>query len=272
MITSRFERSMNYVILVVFAVFALAPIVTILLTALQPQSSDATGGVLGLYPGNFADAWTEGDFARYMRTSLTVSAVVVSVALLCSILAGYAFGTMQFRSSGPLFYLFLLGLMVPTEAIVVPLFYDLRELGLTNTLWAVALPQIAQSIAFGTYWMRAYFRTSPPSLIEAATLDGAKPWRVLWSILVPIGRPAVVTLTVLTFMWTWNEFLIPLVMSPNGAFRTAPLALALFKGQHVQATALLAAAAVLVALPVVILYLLLQRHFIRGMLEGAVRE
>ena len=179
---------------------------------------------------------------------------------------------MTFRGSQVLFYLFLLGLMVPAEAVVVPLFYDMRTVGLTNTLWAVALPQVAQTIAFGTYWMRAYFRTAPPSLIEAATLDGASRWRVLWSILVPVGRPAVTTMGVLTFMWTWNEFLIPLVMSPNATYRTAPLALAIFQGQHVQATSLLAAAAILVALPVVIVYLILQRHFVRGMLEGSLRE
>ena len=174
--------------------------------------------------------------------------------------------------AGLWFSVFLFGLMIPAEAIVVPLFFDLRELGLTDTLWAVALPQIAQSIAFGTYWMRAYFRAAPPSLIEAATLDGASTRQTLWRVLVPVGRPAIVTLVLLTFMWTWNEFLIPLVMSPSGTYRTAPLALALFKGQHVQATSLLAAAAVLVALPVVVLYLFLQRHFIRGMIEGAVRE
>lgn len=120
--------------------------------------------------------------------------------------------------------------------------------------------------------MRTYFRGVNPSMIEAARMDGASPRRILWSILVPMGRPAVTTMMVLVFMWTWNEFLIPLVMSPTGEFRTAPLGLALFQGQYTQGTALLAAGAVLVALPVVVLYFILQRHFIQGMLEGAVRE
>lgn len=266
MIVSRAERAANYVVLALFAAFAIAPIGIALATALAPSTTSPGGLEV------FRQAWTEGEFSRYMLTSATVAVVVVVVAVLASLLAGYAFGTMAVRGSGWLFPLFLLGLMVPTEAIVVPLFYDLRALGLTNTLWAVALPQIAQSIAFGTYWMRAYFRSAPRPVMEAARLDGAGSWRTLWSILVPIGRPAVVTLVLLVFMWTWNEFLIPLVMSPNGTFRTAPLALALFKGQHVQATGLLAAAAVLVALPVVVVYLFLQRHFIRGMVEGAVRE
>lgn len=257
---------MNYAVLLVFAAFALAPIVVVLTTALAP-STTSPGGLT-----TFVEAWTQGRFGHYLSVSALVAVVVVATATLCSILAGYALGTMAFRGSGVIFSLFLLGLMIPTEAIVVPLFFDLRTLHLTNTLWAVALPQIAQSIAFGAYWMRTYFRAAPRALIEAATLDGASPRRVLWSVLVPIGRPAVTTLVLLVFMWTWNEFLIPLVMSPNGSFRTAPLALAMFKGQHVQATGLLAAGAVLVALPVVIVYLFLQRHFIRGMIEGAVRE
>ncbi|HLR58530.1 MAG TPA: carbohydrate ABC transporter permease [Beutenbergiaceae bacterium] len=266
MIVSRSERAMNYALLIAFAAFALAPILVILWTALAPTAS--SGGGLGV----FAEAWSEANFAVYMRTSLLVAIVVVSTAAISSIMAGFALGSMAFRGAGLWFSVFLFGLMIPAEAIVVPLFFDLRELGLTDTLWAVALPQIAQSIAFGTYWMRAYFRAAPPSLIEAATLDGASTRQTLWRVLVPVGRPAIVTLVLLTFMWTWNEFLIPLVMSPSGTYRTAPLALALFKGQHVQATSLLAAAAVLVALPVVVLYLFLQRHFIRGMIEGAVRE
>ena len=272
MITSRAERSANYAILVAFAVFALWPIVSILVTALGPESASVAREGRGLHWENFVAAWVQGGFGRYMATSVVVSLLVVSVALVCSIMAGYALGTMRFRGQTVLFYVFLLGIMVPTEAIIVPLYFDLRTIGLTNTVWGVALPQIAQSIAFGTYWMRAYFRGSNASIMEAARLDGAGTHRILWQILVPIGRPAITTQVLLTFMWTWNEFLIPLVMSPAGQVRTAPLGLAIFQGQYVQGTTLLAAAAVLVALPVVVVYLFLQRHFIRGMIEGAVRE
>ena len=187
-------------------------------------------------------------------------------------MAGYAFCAFTFAGSQVLIYVFLLGIMVPAEAIVVPLFFDLRYLGLTDTIWAIALPQVAQSIAFGTFWMRAFFRGANRSLIEAARLDGAGHHRVLWQVLVPVARPAMTTMVLLMFMWTWNEFLIPLVMSPTGQLRTAPLGLALFQGQYTQGTTLLAAGAILVALPVVVLYLFLQRHFISGMLAGAVRE
>ncbi|WP_427891468.1 carbohydrate ABC transporter permease [Kribbella sp. GL6] len=264
---SRAEKTANYVVLLAFAAFALGPILTVLRSALGPADSGGSSGF-----GNFAEAWKIGHFGTYLRMSVGVSVTVVLISVLLSILAGFAFGTMRFRGSGLLFYLFLLGIMMPSEAIVVPLYFDLRTLGLTDTFWAVALPQIAQSVAFGTFWMRTYFRAAGRELVEAGRLDGASTRRILWQILVPLARPAIVTMTVLVFMWTWNEFLIPLVMVTDENLRTAPLGLAFFQGQYSQGFTLLAAGAVIVATPVVILYLFLQRHFIAGMLDGAVRE
>ncbi|MCT1557579.1 carbohydrate ABC transporter permease [Helcobacillus massiliensis] len=275
---SKAEVTLNYVILTVFAVIALTPILTVLATVFQHRTGGgsaskgaADGGVLATGAGNLAEAWSSGGFGRYLLTSLLVAVVVLGVSLVLSIMTGYAFGTMRFRGSTALFYLFLLGLMIPAEAIVIPLFFDLRTLGLTDTLLAVAGPQIAQSVAFGTFWMRAQFRAMPPELIDAAAVDGATSWRTLTGVLVPASKQGIATLSVLVFMWTWNEFLIPLVMSPTGAFRTAPLALSIFKGQYTAETQLLAAAAVIIALPVVIVFIILQRYFIKGMLEGGVK-
>jgi raffinose/stachyose/melibiose transport system permease protein len=266
--TSTAEVGMNYVILIGFAIVSLWPIATILVQSLGPASADAGGG---WHPENFVEAWGQGQFSTYMLNSVLVSVTVVAISVVVSVLAGYAFGTMTFPGSSALFYLFLFGIMVPTEAIVVPLFFDLRQLHLVNTLVAVAGPQVAQSIAFGTYWMRTSFRASDRAITDAAIVDGAAPRQVLWLVQAPIARPAILTLVVLVFMWTWNEFLIPLVMSPTGTLRTAPLGLAFFQGQHVTNYALLGAAAVTVAAPVVLLYLFAQRYFIAGMTEGAVR-
>ncbi|MGW4471373.1 carbohydrate ABC transporter permease [Nonomuraea sp. NPDC004354] len=273
---SRGERLANYVILLAFAAFALGPVVTILSAALGPDDAAGADGqrfsVAGLHVGNFAAAWEVGRFGTYLATSLAVSSFVVVVSVVLSIMSGYAFGTMRFRGRSVLFYLFLLGIMMPSEAIAVPLYFDLRALGLTDTFWSVALPQVALSVAFGTFWMRAYFRTGSRAIVEAARIDGASVWRILWQVLVPPARPAIVTLTVLVFMWTWNEFLIPLIMVTSESLRTAPLGLALFQGQYTSGFTLLAAGSVIVATPVVIFYLFLQRHFIRGLLQGAVRE
>jgi raffinose/stachyose/melibiose transport system permease protein len=265
---SRLEVSANYLILAVFALIVLGPLGLILSLALGPQSASAAREGRVIHWENFADAWEIGRFGQYMLTSVTVAVVVVVASVSVSILAGYALGTMRFRGATFFFYLFLVGIMVPTEAFIVPLYFDLRMLGVTNTIWGVALPQIAMSIAFGTYWMRTYFRSASRSMMEAARLDGAGSMRILWQVLVPNARPAITTLVLLVFMWTWNEFLIPLVMSPSGSVRTAPLGLAFFQGQYTQGTALLAAGAVMVALPVVVLYIFLQRHFLKGMLEG----
>jgi raffinose/stachyose/melibiose transport system permease protein len=270
-VISRSERSLNYLILSLFALFALYPLLSILTGALAPAGTSPGFLPTEVTFDNFAEAWELGRFGQYLRTSAVVSGSVVVLATLMSIMAGYAFGTMRFRGSGVLFYLLLLGIMVPTEALVVPLFFDLRELGLTNTYWALILPQTAQSVAFGTFWMRAYFMTSSRALVEAARVDGAGHWRTLWSVLLPVGRPAMVTMIVLIFMWTWNEFLIPLVMVTDENLRTAPLGLAFFQGQYTADIRLLAAGAAIVAVPVVIVYLFLQRHFIRGMLEGSTR-
>lgn len=264
---SRAETTLNYVILLAFAAFALIPVLTILATSVSAPLGESGG----LHLENFARAWTVGGFGRTLGNSLVVAAIVVSLATTLAILAGYAFGTMRFRGSTALFYLFLLGLMIPAEATIIPLFFDLRTLGLTDTYLAIAMPQVAQSIAFGTFWLRAQFRATPTSLLEAAALDGAGPLQALLRILVPASRPAIVTMVVLVFMWTWNEFLIALIMAPGGRLRTAPLGLANFQGQYTSETALLAAGAVIVALPTVILFLFLQRHFIRGMLEGAAK-
>ena len=267
--TSGTERTLNYVILTVFAIFAISPILTIVATALGPQVRDQTSG---LHFGNLIDAWNIGQFGPAMMRSVAVAALVVTSALALSILAGYAFGPMRFRGATALFYLFLLGLMIPAEAIVIPLFFDLRTLGMTDTIWAVALPQIAQSVAFGTFWMRAQFRALPSNLVEAAAIDGSGAFSTLWRVVVPPSAPSIATVAVLMFMWTWNEFLIPLIMSPTGAWRTAPLGLAIFKGQYTADTALIASAGVIIATPIVVMFIALQRYVINGMLEGAAKE
>ena len=268
----RREQLLTHLMLGVFSIVALVPIAGILLTALQePGGLASFGEPGGFHPRNFVAAWEEGNFGSYLRASAVVAVAVVAASTVLSILAGYAFGLMRFRGQQALFYLLLLGLMVPLEATIVPLYYDLRDLRLTDTYWALILPQVGVSVAFGTFWMRAFFRSVPRSLVEAARLDGSTSWTTLWRVILPLGRPAVLTMMVLVFMWTWNEFLLALVMISEESLRTAPLGLAFFQGRNATDFPLLAAGSLIVATPVVVLYVLLQRHFIRGMLSGAVK-
>ena len=271
-VIDRREQALTYALLGVFSIIALVPIVGIILTALQQPGEVATfGQPNGVHVGNFSKAWDDGHFSTYLRSSAIVVVCVVVLSGFLSILAGYAFGMMRFRGDQALFYLFLLGLMVPLESTVVPLYYDLRDLGLTDTYAALIFPQVGVSLAFGTFWMRAFFRSVPRSLVEAARLDGSSSWSTLWRVVLPLGRPAVLTMTVLVFMWTWNEFLLALVMVSDEDLRTAPLGLAFFSGRNTTDFALLAAGSVIVATPVVLVYVFLQRHFIRGMLSGAIK-
>ena len=262
---SRAERLADYGILLVFAALIVWPLAMVVVRALGID-----GGVIEW--GNLADAWTQGRFHSYLLNSVKVTTLTLALSLAVSIPAGYALGTMRFPGAAIVFYVFLLGIMVPTEAFIVPLFYDMKAWGLTDTVGGVALPQVAMSIAFGVYWMRTYFRTVNPSLSEAAKLDGAGVLRTLWSVHLPIAKPALTTLIVLWFVWTWNDFMVPLIMSPRGEMRTAPLGLNFFVGTHSTDTALQSAAAILVALPVVVVFLFMQREFIKGMTDGANKE
>jgi raffinose/stachyose/melibiose transport system permease protein len=275
MTAARREQLLSYAVLGVFCVIAIYPILSILLLAFHERADLVTGFSIpdSLDFGTFSDAWELGNFDRGLLNSFIVAATVSVVSAVLSTLAGYAFGAMRFRGSTALFYLLLVGLIFPYEATVIPLYYVFRDAGLTDSYWALILPQIGLSVPFGTFWMRAYFRSSPGSLVEASRLDGASSFATLWRVLLPPAWPAITTMLVLVFMWTWNEFLLALVMIQSDDLRTAPLGLALFAGAHrSQDPTLTAAAAVLVALPIVIVYVFLQRSFIRGMFTGAVKQ
>lgn len=275
MTAARREQLLSYAVLGVFAVIALYPILSIVLLAMHERSDLVTGFSIpdSINLGTFRDAWELGAFDRGLLNSFIVAASVSVVTAVLSTLAGYAFGAMRFRGSDTLFYLLLIGLIFPYEATVIPLYYVFKDYGLTDSLWALILPQIGLSIPFGTFWMRAFFRSTPGSLVEASRLDGASSLTTLRRVLLPQAWPAITTMIVLVFMWTWNEFLLALVMIQSDELRTAPLGLALFAGANrSQDPTLTAAAAVLVALPIVIVYIFLQRSFIRGMFAGAVKE
>jgi raffinose/stachyose/melibiose transport system permease protein len=276
MTAARREQLLSYAVLGLFCIVAIYPILSILLLALHERSDLVTGFSLpdSLSLATFRDAWEEGDLGRQLINSFIVAGTVSLVTAVLATLAGYAFGAMRFRGSEALFYLLLVGLIFPYEATVIPLYYMFKDAGLTDSYWALILPQIGLSIPFGTFWMRAFFRSTPGALVEASRLDGATSFVTLWRVLLPQAWPAITTMIVLVFMWTWNEFLLALIMIQSDELRTAPLGLALFAGANrgSQDVTLTAAAAVLVALPVMIVYVFLQRSFIRGMFAGAVKE
>jgi raffinose/stachyose/melibiose transport system permease protein len=268
------DRVTAYTLLGLFALISVIPIIGVVLLAFHAPNEQLSGFSLpdGLHWETFREAWNTAQFSLYMRSSVIVVVAVVFGATILSILSGYAFGVMRFKGQGLLFYVLLTGMLIPWEVAIVPLYYDLRSYELTDTYWAMIMPQIALDVAFGTYWMRAYFRSVPTALIDAAAIDGAGSWRTLWRVIMPNARPAVLTLVLLLFMWSWNDFLTALVMVQSDHLRTAPLGLAFFAGQHVTDRVGMAAAALMVALPVVVVFIVLQRHFVAGLAAGGVKE
>jgi raffinose/stachyose/melibiose transport system permease protein len=271
---SRPQVVLNYLLLILCSAVAVYPLVGNFLASLYPSGPTAAPTGFGLPPSynwhNYVTAWQQGGFAQSFTASFVVAGVMVPASVLLSILGGYAFATMRFRGAKTLFYLFILGLIIPTEATIVPLYYDVKAMGLLDTYWALIILEVSGEVAFGIFWMRAAFMSAPRSLLEAARMDGASTWRTLWSIMVPFARPAILTLTVLTFADSWDEFFLALVFTIS--HNTAPAGLASFSGRYTTNIALVSAAAVIVAIPIVIVFIIFQREFLRGMLTGALKE
>lgn len=273
---SRSESWVSHILLIVGSVIALFPFFSILTLAVSTPGHRPTGVSLpsSFTLDNFFAAWTGGRFDQALLSSLLVSAaVVLGTAILSSLLA-YPLATMRVPFAGGIMALLLVGLVMPPEAIVIPLYQQLQAWGWTNSYLALVMPQLGLQLAFATFWMRTAFADVPSSLMEAASLDGASRFQTLLYVLLPMVTPAVGTLATLIFLFSWNEFLLALVMVPTSqAVQTAPLALSFFAGNLRNGDpGVTAAAAVLVAVPVLVFYLFLQRRFISGVLSGAVKE
>lgn len=270
---TRTERLVGTVVLWAFAIAVLAPFASIALAALQAPGAPVSGISWPASPHfeNFRQAWTTAGFGSLLRSSAFIALVVVPVGSLLATMAGYAFGSMRFAGSRLLFSFLLVGLTLPPEAAVIPLYYDLRQFGITDSYWALILPLTGLYMPFGAFWMRAHFLSVPKELAEAARVDGAGEWSVFWRIMIPTARPAISTLAMLFFVWSWNQFLLALILIQDPSRRTAPAGLGFFIGQNTLNTQLLCAATLIVIAPVVLLYLIGQRQLVRGMTQGAVK-
>ncbi|HIY43027.1 MAG TPA: carbohydrate ABC transporter permease [Candidatus Nocardiopsis merdipullorum] len=270
---STLGLALRYGLLSFLAVLVLLPFVGIALAALHPSGSQVSGVALPERWSweNFSLAWEAGGFDDLMRSSLLISGGVVPLTVLFATMAGFALSILNVWGGKVLSLGFVLGLTVPVELLVIALYYNLREVGLTDAYLGVILAEVALFLPFGVYWMQSHFSEVPKELVEAARMDGARDSTVLWRVLMPISLPAVTTLTVLVFMWSWNQFLLVLVMMQDPTMRTAPTGLGLFVGQYGTDIPLLAAASLIVIAPIVVVYLVFQRSFVSGITQGAIK-
>jgi multiple sugar transport system permease protein len=262
----RFLFSGWHLVLFPIALVMILPLIWMVVTSFETLNETRTFPPV-LYPhhlqvSNYTQVLQQAPFARWFLNTLVVTtATVVGNLLLCS-LAGYAFARIKFFGREVVFLLVLATLMVPLQVVIIPTFLIVKRLGLIDTLGALIVPSLTE--AFGIFMLRQFFRTLPVELEEAARIDGASRLGVLFKILLPLSGPALATLAVIQFTWTWNDFLWPLVtiFSPNNM--TLQLGLATFQGAHASNTNLLMAANVMSLLPVLALFFVTQRYFIRG--------
>lgn len=206
---------------------------------------------------------------RYLLNSALVATIATAIALLLNTMAGYAFAKLRFPGRERIFRGLLGALVIPGQVAMIPLFAMVKELGLVSTYGGVIIPSMAS--IFGIFLVRQYALSIPEDLLEAARIDGASEWRIFRSIVVPLLKPILITLGVLTFLATWNDFMWPLIVISDQKLYTLPVALAGLSREFVQDNELMMAGAVITVLPVLALFLALQRYYIAGILAGSVK-
>jgi multiple sugar transport system permease protein len=259
-------RSLIYLGLVLGLVPMALPFVWMALTSLKPLPEITTipPGFLPARPTfqAYVEIFTHFAFARYLLNSLLVAAIVVIGVLIVSTLAGYAFAKFRFPGREVVFVAMLASLMVPLQVRMIPLYLITVRLGLTDTLFGIALPWLFDP--FGIFLMRQFFVTIPTELIEAARIDGASEFRILWKVVAPLLRPAFSALGIFTLVVNWEEFLWPLIVTSRDDVRTLPVGLQVFSNQYMSNVHWQMAGAVVAAAPLLLTFLMFQREFIRG--------
>lgn len=269
------SRSMGYTLLaMVIALIPVIPVMWIIFGAVKSRGRiirEPLGFPDEWHWENFVEAWVGGNFSTYFTNSILVVVPVVVGVLGLSLLAAYAFALMSFRGRNVLFIIFIAGLTIPLSVLIIPLFYEMLALKLLNSLWALILPQIAIALPFSILLLYSFIRDLPHEILDSGRIDGCTSFGLLRYIVAPMSRPALLTLLIFNFMWTWNQFLLPVVLIQKDSLRTLPVGLNFFQGQYANDIPLLMAGATITFLPIVVVYILFQRHFIRGISAGALK-
>jgi multiple sugar transport system permease protein len=218
---------------------------------------------------NYRELFTHAGMGRYLANSLLLALSATALSLVFNVMAGYAFAKLRFAGRERLFKAMLGALVVPGQVAMVPLFLLLKHLGLVNSYGGVIVPALAS--IFGIFLVRQYALSIPDDLLEAARIDGASEWRIFVLVVVPLLKPIIVTLAVFTLLGTWNDFMWPLIVLTDQDLYTLPVALASLAREHVQDNELMMAGSVLTTLPVLVVFLALQRYYIQGIMAGSVK-
>ena len=269
----RIRAVLLYVALIVGALISLFPMIWMISASLMPTGEAST------YPPHLVPTrvtfehyealFTRLNLGRYLLNSALIAFVVTALSIIVNSMAGYAFAKLRFRGRDRLFQLLSAGLVLPVQVAMLPLFLLMKRLGLINTYWGVIIPGLAS--IFGIFLIRQYAQAIPDDMLDAARVDGASELRIYRSVVLPGIVPILATLAIWTFLATWNDFMWPLIVLSDESHYTLPVALASLVGEHVQDTELMMAGSVLTIIPVLLVFLFLQRYYIQGVMAGSVK-
>ena len=262
------------IVLVLLTLVILVPFVWMFFNSFKTNTEIFAGG--NLLPekftiDNYVFAWVRGSFSQYFLNSVIVTAGVVLLRLVLTCPAGYAFAKLRIRAYPWVFYCFLIGLAIPMEAFIISLFLEIRDIGMINTLPGLILPLAFTGLPFSIFLLRNHFIDMPNALVESAVMDGAGTLSVFFKIMLPLAKPTLLVIAVLSFLDGWNEYMLSMLVLITPETKTIPLGLVKFSSEYIRNFSAVFAGTMLSIIPSILIYSLLQRSFINGLTIGAVK-
>ncbi len=271
----KIRHIFNYVVLIGLAILALLPFLWMISTSFKGNEQ------IFAYPPewipkiwrwqNYVDIWSQLPFLAYFRNSVFISLFTILGTLLSSSLVAYAFAVLRWPGRDKLFIFILVTMMLPLQVTMIPVFVMFKNLGWLNTFKPLIVPAFLGGGAFNIFLLRQFFLRVPRELIDAARIDGCSEWRIYWEIMLPMAKPALATVAIMTFMFTWNDFLGPLIYLSDKLKGTLALGVVMFVGQHSTEWGQLMAISIIMMLPVIIIFFLFQRFFIKGFIMTGIK-
>lgn len=270
------RRTLVYIVMICTVLLTIFPFLLVINTSLKTMNEINMNGPLALphilHWDNYSRIWEVGNFLTYYKNSVIVTVVVVAFVVLLSLLGAYPIAYMKFKGKGFFFLIVLWGLTVPLDLIIIPLFSNLKSIGLLNTIWSLILPQIALNIPFSIFLLRGFMKDIPYALLESARMDGSTEAKNLYYIIMPMLYAPLVSLIVFTAIGTWNNFMLPTILIQNDQLRTLPVGLNYFQTKFTMDYPMISTAAVVSAFPAALAYIVFQRNILSGVMVGALKE
>ncbi|MDI4644990.1 MULTISPECIES: carbohydrate ABC transporter permease [Cohnella] len=271
---SNWFRVLTYVFLSAFALFNIVPLFYMIVDSFKTEPEYAASPFslpTKLHFENYAKAWDIANMDTYFMNSLIITFGSLIITVLLGSLTAFFLARFKFRFRKSTFAIFLLGMLVPIHATLIPIFLIMKNIGLLDTYWSLILPYTAFHLSLTIFILEGFMQGLPKDLEESGVMDGAGVYRIFWSIILPIARPAMATVIILNFIYNWNEYLFALVLISSEALKTLPLGLANFVGVETASMTLQMSALAIALVPIIIFYLLLQKQLVTGMTAGAVK-